>query len=90
MTKPRHNNDEPNILSVYRSRDLRCMFVSSHREVIPMGYVNSIEEFDGYVALEYPKAVKKDMTSHRGTGEHYWTDGDYNIFYHTNRKLNTL
>jgi len=86
----RFNKNEPIRHSVFRSRDLTCMAVTMHKEATPMGYVNSLEEFDGYVKLEYPNATKVISNSHRGTGYYYYTDGDYNIFYHTFYKLNTI
>lgn len=85
----RINNNEPEILSVYRSGDLTCTHVTHHKEMTPMGYVNSLEGFDGYVNLEYPEAKKVKAFSHRGSGKYYYTDGTYNIFYHTMGKLNT-
>ena len=86
----RYNYTEPKRLSVFRSRDLDSKYINSHREVIPMGYVNSFEEFDGYVKMEYPKAKKVLSSSHRGSGKYYYTNGAYNIFYHEMDKLNTI
>lgn len=85
----RYNHEEPITLSVFRSRDMNSKYVNSHSEVVPMGYVNSEEEFDAYVKIEYPKAVRKESSGHRGMGEYYYTDGSYNIFYHTMHKLRT-
>lgn len=84
----RINFDEPQTIAVFRSRDLDSKYVNSHKEVVPMGYVNSLEEFDGYVKMEYPTAVKVQSATNRGSGEYYYTDGSYNIFYHTMDKLN--
>ena len=88
MEKHRHNKDEPIRLAVFRTRDLTNFHVTCHKEVIPMGYVNSEEEFDGYVALEYPNATRVESVSHRGSGKYYYTDGSYNVFYVYMDKLN--
>ena len=85
----RYNFKEPKTFSVFRSRDMESKLVNSHKEVIPMGYVNSLEEFDGYVKMEYPNAKRVEISSGRGSGEYYYTDGSYNIFYHEMLKLNT-
>lgn len=86
----RYNFEEPSRLSVFRSRDLSCHHVSDHKETIPMGYVDNLNEFDGFVKLEHPNAKKVESVAHRGSGGYYYTDGSYNIFYHTVSKLNTL
>lgn len=86
----RFNHKEPKTFSVFRSRDLESKVVGSHKEVVPIGYVNSLEEFDGFVRMEHPKATKVEIPSHRGSGQYYYTDGDYNIFYHEMKKLNTI
>ena len=86
----RFNKNEPIKLAVFRSRDLESIIVCSNKEVVPMGYVNSFEEFDGYVMLEYPKAKRMDVISNCGSGHYYYTDGNYNIFYHIMNKLNTI
>jgi len=55
-----------------------------------MGYVNTVEEFDAYVKMEYPYATKVKSISNRGSGAYYYTDGDYNIFYHRMDRLNGI
>lgn len=87
----RFNRNEPIRFAVFRSRDEKSITVNSHKEVVPMGYVNSLEEFDGYVLMEYPNAIRKEtFFSVRGEGSYYYSDGDYNIFYHEMFKLNTV
>ena len=86
----RYNYNEPVKLAVFRSRDLDSKYVNSHKEVVALGYVHSLDEFDSYVKMEYPNARRVESTSHRGTGAYYFTDDSYNIFYHEMPKLNTL
>ena len=86
----RYNRDEPMTYSVFRSRDHTSWHVNSHKEVVPMGYVNSEEEYVKYVKLEYPNAVRKEGADNRDMGPYYYTDGSYNIFFHKMRKLNGI
>ena|ERR1022692_1530420 len=75
-------NSGKEIYAIFRSRDMGSFYVDSHKEVVPMGYANSLEEFDNYVKDEYPKAEKKENSIPRAFSEYYYSDGSYNIFYH--------
>ena len=73
----------PDTYAIFRSRDLTSWTVGSHKEVTPMGYANTLEEFDKYVAGEYPTAIRMETTSERGSGKYFFQSAHYNIFYHT-------
>jgi len=79
-----------NKIAIFRSRDLESKLVNSHKEVIPLGYVDSLQEFDDFVKKHHPNSVRIESASHRGTGEYYFTDGDYNVFYHTIGHMNDI